>query len=206
LRYTDPTGLYKWGNCSGSADQCNADKQRFRNSIDKAKEALKGLDPNSKEAKELQKTINKLGDEGKGNIKINFGDAGKGQYGPNLGLTVGNNITINYDAVDSSAKAANLNTSEKAALDAGVTTHEGTHAGGGPSILGFVGMRGEHAAYYTESVTYQGLHNTDKAFQLWNESWLTVDKDKVAIERDREHFIQQAIHPPKQEQKQENQQ
>jgi hypothetical protein len=33
---------------------------------------------------------------------------------------------------------------------------------------------------------------------------LTADKDKLSIERDREHYIQQAIHPPKQEQKQEN--
>ena len=34
----------------------------------------------------------------------------------------------------------------------------------------------------------------------------TVDKDKLSIERNREHSIQLAIHPPKQEQKQENQQ
>src|SRR5205809_5548113 len=153
LRYTDPTGLYKWGNCSGNADQCKAEQQRYRDSITKAKESLKNLDPNSKEAKQLKKTIDKLGDEGKGNIKINFGDAGKTDGQPNLGRTIGNSITINYDAVDSSAKEADLNGGEKAALDAGVTTHEGTHAGGGPSILGFVGMHGEHAAYYMESVT-----------------------------------------------------
>ncbi len=206
LRYTDPTGLYTWGNCSGTADQCKADQQRFRDSIDKAKEALKGLDPKSKEAKELSKTIKKLGEEGKGNIKINFGDAGKTDGQSNLGRTVGNSITINYDAVDSVAKGFGLNASEASALDAGVTTHEGTHAGGAPSVLGFVGMHGEHAAYFTESVTYQGLHNTDRPFNLWNESWLTVDQDKLSIERDREHSIQQAIHPPKEEKKQENQQ
>jgi hypothetical protein len=85
----------------------------------------------------------------------------------------------------------------------GVTMHEGTHAGGGRSILGLMGMHGEHAAYFNESLTYEGLHNTDKPFQLWNESWLTVDKDKLSLERDREHAIQNAIHPPK-EQKQEN--
>src|SRR4029077_9199801 len=152
----------------------------------------------------LQKTLNKLGDEDEGNIKINFGDAGKTDGQPNLGRTVGNSITINYDAVDSVKSGFNLNQSESEALDAGVTTHEGAHAGGGPSILGFLGMHGEHAAYFNESVTYQGLHNTDRTLNLWNESWLTVDKDKLSIERDREHFIQQAIHPPKQEQKQDN--
>lgn len=62
----------------------------------------------------------------------------------------------------------------------------------------------EHPAYYTESVTYQGLHNTDKAFSLWNESWLKVDQDKLSIETHRENAIQNAIHPPKQQQKQEN--
>ena len=61
LRYTDPTGLYKFGDCSGTAEQCLAQEQRFRDSIAKAQEALKGLDPNSKEAKALQKTLNKLG-------------------------------------------------------------------------------------------------------------------------------------------------
>jgi RHS repeat-associated protein len=207
LRYTDPTGLYKWGNCSGNADQCKAEEQRFRDSITKAKESLKNLDPNSKEAKELKKTLNKLGEEGKGNIKINFGDASHDKNGnPNLGLTVGNNITINYNAVDSTIKAFNLNASESAALDAGVTTHEGTHAGNAPGVFSFLGMRGEHAAYFVESVTYQGLHNTDRTENLWNESWLTVDKDKFSIERDREHSIQQAIHQDDQQGKQDNKQ
>jgi len=193
LRYTDPNGLYVWGNCAGDADKCKAEQQRFRDSIAKAKDALAGLDPKSKEAKALQKTLDKLGDENTGNIKINFGEAGKG----NLGITKGNSITINYDAVDKEAKDFHLNASESAALDAGVTTHEGTHAGPGAGVLGFLGMQGEHAAYFTESVTYQGLHNTDRTENLWNESWLTVDKDKLSIAGDREHYIQQAIHPPK---------
>ncbi len=197
LRYTDPTGLYVWGNCSGNADQCKADQQRFRDSIDKAKEALKGLDPNSKQAKELSKTISKLGEEGKGNIKINFGDAGSMKDGPNLGRTIGNSITINYNAVDSVVKEAHLNASKASALDAGVTTHEGTHADGGPSILGFVGMRGEHAAYFAESVAYQGLQNNDKPTRLWNNSWLTVDQDKFPVEKTHEQAIQHVLHPDK---------
>jgi len=105
--------------------------------------------------------------------------------------------------VDSTAKDADLNAGEKAALDAGVTTHEGTHAGGGPSIFGFVGMHGEHAAYYVESVTYQGLHNTDKTFGLWNENWIGPDKTQLSVEQHREAAIQNAIHPPKQQQQQE---
>ncbi len=204
LRYTDPTGLYKFGDCSGTAEQCLAQEQRFRDSIAKAQEALKGLDPNSKEAKALQKTLDKLGDEDEGNIKINFGDAGKTNGLANLGRTLGNNITINYDAVDREAKNWNLNASESAAHDAGVTAHEGAHVGGGKGPFALLGMHGEHAAYFAESVTYQGLHNTDKVYKLWNESWLTVDQDRLSIETRRENAIQSAIHPPRQQQKQEN--
>jgi len=195
--------MYVWGNCSGDADKCKAEQQGFRDSLAKAKDALAGLDPKSKEAKAIQKTIDKLGDEGKGNININFGDAGKTDGQPNLGRTVGNIITINYDAVDSVEKGWTMNASESAALDAGVTTHEGTNAGGGPSVLGFVGMRGEQAAYYTESVTYQGLHNTDRPFALWNESGLKVDRQK--IEQKRDQAIQDILHPKPQDQKKENQ-
>jgi RHS repeat-associated protein len=203
LRYTDPTGLWKFGSCSGSEDECEAYRQRFRNSVDKAKAALKGLDPNSKEAKALKGALDKIGEEGKGDLKVNFGDAGKTDGEPNLGRTIGHAITINFGEIDSEAKDFNLSKSETAALDAGVTTHEATHALGN-GLLGLFQGHFEHPAYYTESATYQGLHNTDRPLNLWNESWLTVDKDKLSIEKDREHSIQQAIHPKKQEQKQGN--
>jgi RHS repeat-associated protein len=195
LRYTDPTGLYKWGSCSGNADECKEQQQRFRDSLDNLKKAAGELKEGSKERKELEKTIKKIGEEGKGNIKVNFGDAGSTNGIPNAGLTVGNSITINYAAVDSVKGDYNLNASESAALDAGVTAHEGTHAGGGPSILGFIGMRGEHAAYWNESATYQGLHNTDKPFQLWNESWGKLD-EKV-LNQTREQAIQHWLHSDK---------
>jgi hypothetical protein len=61
-------------------------------------------------------------------------------------------------------------------------------------------MHGEHAALYSESLVYQGLHNTDRTANLWNESWLAVDKDKLSLEKDREFSIQNVIHPPKQDQ------
>jgi hypothetical protein len=64
-------------------------------------------------------------------------------------------------------------------------------------------MRGEQAAYYTESVTYQGLHNTDRPFALWNESWLKVDRQQIEQRRDK--AIQDILHPKPQDQKKENQ-
>jgi hypothetical protein len=42
---------------------------------------------------------------------------------------VGKKVTLNYDALDAQEKAFNLNPSETQALDAGLSTHEGTHAG-----------------------------------------------------------------------------
>jgi RHS repeat-associated protein len=196
LRYTDPLGLYVWGGCSGDAEKCEAERQRFRDSVGKAQEALKNLDPRSKEGKELKRTLDRLGEEGKGRVKINFGDAGSTNGAPNAGRTVGNSITINYDAIDSVKSDFSLTAPESAALDAAVTTHEGAHAGIGP-LFGFIGMRGEHAGYFTESVTYQGLHNTDRVFQLWNESWLAVDR--ATLEQNRERAIQIALNTPKQE-------
>ena len=52
-----------FGNCAGTATECLLEEQRFRDSVAKAREALEGLDPKSKEAKELKATLDKLGDE-----------------------------------------------------------------------------------------------------------------------------------------------
>ena len=77
--------------------------------------------------------------------------------------------------------------------------------GHGPfGIFGF--QSDEHGGYYTQSVTYQGLHNTDRIANLWNESWLALDKDKLSIERDREHSIQQAVDVANEKKKKDNQQ
>jgi hypothetical protein len=88
-----------------------------------------------------------------------------------------------------------MNSSESSALDAGLVGHEGTHLGTGGIFTEFLTMQGEHAAYYSESLTYQGLHNTDRPFGIWNESWLQVDRPH--LEQRREQTIQDFLHPPK---------
>ena len=195
LRYTDPLGLYVWGNCSGDADKCKAEQQRFRDSIANLKKAAEGLKEGSKERKKIEGVLGKLGEEGKGNIKINFGDAGTTNGLPNLGKTVGNSITLNYDAADSVKSDYHLNASDSSALDAGLTGHEGTHAGGGPSVFGFLGMHGEKSAYTNESIIYQGLHNTDRPTLLWNESWATLDEQ--TLNQTRDQAVQHVLHPDK---------
>ena len=193
LRYTDPRGLYVWGKCSGTADQCDAMKDRFRTSVANMKKSALELKEGSKERKRLEEQIRKLGDEGKGNIRVNFGYAGKSASGPNMGLTFGNRMTINYASVDSVITGYNLNKSQAAAVDAGLTAHETTHAGSGPGIFGLFGMHGERPAYTNESITYQGLHNTDVVFGLWNENWLALSP--AQLDKQREQAVESNVHP-----------
>src|SRR5206468_3499543 len=100
---------------------------------------------------------------------------GASDEGPNLGRTVGNKMTINYAAIDRTKNDFGLKISESLALDAGGVGHEGAHVGAGGFLTEFFTMHGEHTAYYSESLTYQGLHNTDRPTGLWNESWVLVD-------------------------------
>lgn len=80
------------------------------------------------------------------------------------------------------------------ALDAGVTGHEGTHAGSWPSVFGFLDMSYERKAYWNESIVYQGLHNTDRTNNhLWNESWATLDEK--TLNQTRDQAVQHALHP-----------
>jgi hypothetical protein len=167
-------------------------KDRFRTSITNMKNAASALKEGSKERKGLEAQICKLGDEGKGNISVNFGYAGKTAAGPNMGITIGNQITLNYASADAVISGLHLNTSQAAAVDAGLTAHETTHAGSGPGILGLLGMRGERSAYTNESITYQGLHNTDVVFGLWNENWLMLTP--AQLDRQREQAVHDNVH------------
>jgi hypothetical protein len=42
----------------------------------------------------------------------------------------------------------------------------------------------ERTALYTESTVNQGPKNTDRPFQLWNNSWFQVDKTRQELNRD----------------------
>ena len=46
-----------------------------------------------------------------------------------------------------------------------------------------------------ESVTYQGLHNTDKPFTLWDEAWPGLDQRQYPLEQIREQGIQHNVNP-----------
>jgi hypothetical protein len=183
LRYTDPTGLYTFGTCGGDAVTCAEYKKRFNKTVADLKKAASQLDPKSKEGKQLNKIIQRLGEEGKGGPTINFGDAGHDKSGGlNLGTTIGNSITLNYKELDQ--VETNLSQTEKEALDAGLTGHEGGHlSNSGFPVLSFL-EHGEHTALFSESATYQGLHATDRAYGLWNESWSRLDRQQMETKRE----------------------
>lgn len=190
LRYIDPTGLYTWGSCSGSSDQCKGYQQRFRDSLANLKKSASQLDPHSKEGKKLNGIIKRYGEEGKGGPSINFGDAGHDKNGnAYLGSTLGNKVTLNYEAVDNEVKswgnALHYNSDQQKtfsdAVNAALTGHEGGHlAAFGLPGLSFM-MHTEKTALFSESATYQGLHFTDPMSDaLWNESWANAsDREQL---------------------------
>jgi hypothetical protein len=101
-------------------------------------------------------------------------------------------MTINYAEVDSQAAAFHLNASQAAGLDAGLTAHETSHAGSGPGIFALAQMHGERFAYTNESITYQGLHNTDVIYKLWSETWANLPPEQ--IEQNREQAVEENVH------------
>ena len=105
----------------------------------------------------MENVLKRLGEEGKGNVSIAFGDAGTSDGQPNLRVTKGNRITLNFQAVDQLKQDFQLSPSEGRTLDTGFVAHEGEHAGAGIFPFSILTMSRERTALFTESYTYQGL-------------------------------------------------
>ena len=85
--------------------------------------------------------------------------------------------------MDEQEGSRNLNIPQSHDFEAGLTTHEGAHlAKFGVPVLSLL-EHSEAAALFVESATYQGLHYTDNLFNLWNESWATLDKGQIETKR-----------------------
>ena len=185
LRFTDPTGLYEWATgCASMDTRCEQNRQKFRDAIANRTKAAGNLQEGSNERKQLDKTIKRIGDEGKGKGQVAFGDAGTDAKGnPNAGMALGNKITLNLDAVaelgSSWGRSLGYDAEQTASLTSDIMTGLVGHEGGHLAASGLLGislvMRTERTALYSESATYQGLHYTDLLYKLWNESWAKVD-------------------------------
>jgi RHS repeat-associated protein len=198
VRYKDPFGLYKWAsNCDEANDTaCKADRDRFRAAYADLKKAAGNLEEGLRERKQLDKIIKRIGEEDKGKVKIAFGDAGHDSNGnPNAGSTLGNTITLNWNAVSqlSTSYGASFGYDQNQTstlfnnMAAGLVGHEGGHlAGSGIPGLSLM-MHTERTGLYSESATDQGLHYTDLIYKLWNGSWAKIDVQT------REEFRNQGI-------------
>jgi len=199
MRFTDPTGLYTFGKCNASPSDCEAYEQRFRNSIAGLEKSLGTYKAGSPEYGKIADALKKLGKEGEGPVKVNFGDAGHDANGRDyLGKTVGTNMILNYAAQDATFKNWGVKPGgeEAANYDSGLSGHEGTHIGKG-FLIGLMRMKGENAAYYTEGLVYEGLHQTDRIYGLWFESWRTLDKDLLEKTRNQAVYnFQHGLQPP----------
>ena len=193
LKYTDPKGLYKWEQDCASDDQgCQGNRQRFRNALARLTKADADLEKGSTERKQLDKVLKRIGTEGKGDVKIDFGDAGQDKNGnPALGNTTGNTITINWNAESSSVGAyansyglqGGAATDFMNAYDAGLVGHEGGHlSNSGVGPLQFLNHL-EGTALFSESSAYQGMNFTDRVYGLWNPSWAKIDQQNQIINR-----------------------
>jgi len=66
-----------------------AERDRFREAHTNLKKAADSLEKRSKERKQLEKVLKRIGEEGKGSTKIAFGNAGSTNGVPNLARTSG---------------------------------------------------------------------------------------------------------------------
>ena len=192
LRFTDPTGLYKFDEtCADNDAVCKENQERFVQGLKDLREAANNLDERSKERKQLEKALKKIGEEeGKG-ATITFGDAGQTNGLPNFGMAnpVTNTITFNMNAINGFTNTNSIIQSGEATAAGfltGVIGHEGSHLAGNIPALGRIMIRNyfdfafERSALRTESYVYQGLRMNDPQNRwLWNNEWFALDKHVI---------------------------
>ncbi len=200
LRFIDPLGLYQFAvTCANGDDACNEQQQRFRDTLAAVRASADALDEESKERKQLERALKRIGEEeGKG-AWIAFGSD---LMGGALAVANPATKTITFDLAKIDANAAQWMANSRTdgiwpafgqrhadAFLAGVLAHEGGHLPGRFGMLNPFSIGTERKALYTESVFYQGRGLTERANQLWHESWRLVDRKELeklrsaAIER-----------------------
>ena len=194
LSFTDPLGLYRFAvNCSEGDSACDEQQQRSRDALVAVRAAADALKEGSKERKQLERALKRIGEEeGKG-AWIAFGSD---LMGGALAVANPATKTITFDLAKIDANAAQWMANSRAdgiwpafgqrhadAFLAGVLAHEGGHLPGRFGMLNPFSIGTERKALYTESVFYQGRGLTALAPRLWHESWRLVDRKKLEERR-----------------------
>ncbi len=193
LKFTDPTGLYEWGACSGSDKDCDSYRKRFRESLSYLKTARDSYDKKSREYKRLDASLKSYGKEGDRNgVSVGFGDLG----GTAAGRTTPGGDLKSFSVMFDPAKMSATDTSKWLSIDAG---HEGTHVDdlkqvfGGASALSDFSV--EYRGYESSAFVFQGLFTPSPLANqgmvmggvtsrtlgyggniIWNTSWGAADK------------------------------
>ena len=194
LRFTDPLGLYRFAvNCAEGDSVCDEQQQRFLDALAAARASADALEEGSKDRKQLERALKRIGEEeGKG-AWIAFGsDLMDGA----LAVTNPATKTITFDLAKIDANAAQWMANSRAdgiwpafgqrhadAFLASVVAHEGGHLPGRFGILNPLSIGSEREALYTESVFYQGRGLTALTPRLWHESWRRLDRKTLEERR-----------------------
>lgn len=196
LRYTDPLGLYEWDKkCKQGDSTCEANRQQFRDALANLTKAAGNYAAGSKERKQLDAIIGKIGTEGDGNkTRIGFNSNMK-----DYGQTFGNKMTFNFQALNSALSQWDSGTLSTAG--AALVGHEGQHlvdgTGGVGGLKYFLNMGDERVKqeiqpFTVESYVFQGFNKLEpfgygvgvskgdaNGWPLWNPSWAVADADKL---------------------------
>ncbi|HEU0119623.1 MAG TPA: hypothetical protein VFQ91_03795 [Bryobacteraceae bacterium] len=193
LRFTDSTGLYEWGACSGTDKECDSYKKSFKDSLSYLKTARDSYDKKSREYKRLDSALKAYGKEGEKNgVSVGFGDLG----GTAAGRTATGGDLKSFSLMFDPAKMSKTDGAKWMAIDSG---HEGTHVDdfkqmfAGASQLSDFSV--EYRGYESSALVFQGLFTPSPLANqgtvmggvtsrtlgyggniIWNTSWGAADK------------------------------
>jgi SanA protein len=72
LKFTDPTGLYEWGTCSGSKEECKNAQKAFQDALAKLRSTANGMKADSTERKRLEGVLKAYGNFGDKGVTVGF--------------------------------------------------------------------------------------------------------------------------------------
>jgi RHS repeat-associated protein len=193
LKFTDPTGLYEWQKkCKSGDAACQANRKKFRDALQKLREAAAKYKEGSPERKILDKILAKIGTEGDGNnVRVGFDSkmTDPGWTGPELklGFIPTGNILMkfNFDAMDGPIAKAGYDQETIALSNAGLVGHEGQHASEGNAAAAkwlfspSERFNWERRAINVESLVFEGFNKYEPQGPLWNPSWAPADRETL---------------------------
>jgi RHS repeat-associated protein len=192
LKYTDPDGLWTWGKCTESPQECEAYRVQFEAGVNAARNALASGKLSKQERGYLQSVLKYLGSaaDTKG-PKVEFGAV----KGPATGEMLTGQNTIRIDMAKLALAYLDPAVSGSGASEVnevgGIAIHETRHLMDSAGAFDFRIHTGseerkefdlyrsylaEQRAYNAESFVFKGLDAVDRN-GLWNPSWVEADKE-----------------------------